>query len=104
MKLHPKISGLLGTKRRDLALLPEGYSEELRAKVERVKRERGVFKLAVTRLKGSPINIICEYKPASPSKGDLPAATIEDTVKAYERGGASAISVLTERHVFKGGL
>jgi len=49
------------------------------------------------------IHIIAEIKRASPSKGDLslgldPAAL----VRAYTAGGASAISVLTERAFFKG--
>ncbi|OIO24978.1 hypothetical protein AUJ14_05040 [Candidatus Micrarchaeota archaeon CG1_02_55_22] len=104
MKLHPKILGLLESKRQDLAQLPTGYAEGLIARMDGIKRKRGVFRKAIARNKGEPIRFICEYKPASPSKGDLPAATVEDTVKAYERGGASAISVLTERHVFKGGL
>ncbi len=51
------------------------------------------------------IHIIAEIKRASPSKGmirlDLNAA---DTARAYEQGGASAISVLTEDHWFKGGI
>ena len=51
------------------------------------------------------IHIIAEIKRASPSKGlirqDLIAA---DFAAAYEQGGASAISVLTEDHWFKGGI
>ncbi|MGB3414165.1 MAG: indole-3-glycerol phosphate synthase TrpC [Microbacteriaceae bacterium] len=51
------------------------------------------------------IKIIAEIKRASPSRGDI--ATISDPValaKDYERGGASAISVLTEERKFKGSL
>ena len=49
------------------------------------------------------IHIIAEIKRASPSKGiirqDLNAGKL---AMAYEQGGASAISVLTEDHWFKG--
>lgn len=51
------------------------------------------------------INIIAEIKRTSPSKGviqkDVDPATLAET---YERGGAAAISVLTETAFFKGGI
>ncbi|WP_454118787.1 indole-3-glycerol phosphate synthase TrpC [Microbacterium lacticum] len=51
------------------------------------------------------VKIIAEVKRASPSRGDL--AEIPDPARQaalYEQGGASAISVLTEGHRFKGSL
>ncbi len=49
------------------------------------------------------IHIIAEIKRASPSKGLIqPDLIAADYAAAYERGGASAISVLTEDHWFKG--
>lgn len=54
-------------------------------------------------LSGGGIHLICEVKKASPSKGviagDFPYVEI---AKDYERGGASAISVLTEPYYFLG--
>ena len=50
------------------------------------------------------LHLIAEFKRASPSKGDLrPYADPVEIALAYERAGASAISVLTDAH-FKGSL
>lgn len=47
--------------------------------------------------------IIAEFKRASPSKGDInPYANIEETSIGYMQAGASALSVLTDNHFFKG--
>jgi len=50
-------------------------------------------------------NVIAEIKRASPSKGDLGLrTTVEETAAAYGRGGAVAVSVLTEEDYFRGSL
>jgi indole-3-glycerol phosphate synthase/phosphoribosylanthranilate isomerase len=46
---------------------------------------------------GRGLGAIAEFKRRSPSAGDIrPDARVEDVVPAYERGGASAISVLVD--------
>ena len=51
------------------------------------------------------VNVIAEFKRASPSKGEISAgASVAETVRAYERGGAAALSVLTEEDFFRGSL
>ncbi len=51
------------------------------------------------------ISLIAEHKRRSPSAGTIrEGATVEDIVLAYERGGAAALSVLTEPFHFAGSL
>jgi indole-3-glycerol phosphate synthase len=51
------------------------------------------------------VNIIAEIKRASPSKGELGLnASVEDVCRAYSRGGAAALSVLTEEDHFHGSV
>jgi indole-3-glycerol phosphate synthase len=50
-------------------------------------------------------SLIAEYKRRSPSAGDIRAdLDVADVVRAYERGGAAAVSVLTEERHFGGSL
>ena len=51
-------------------------------------------------------SVIAEYKRRSPSVGDLPrgADPVEEVVRAYERGGAAALSILTESDHFGGSI
>jgi indole-3-glycerol phosphate synthase len=51
------------------------------------------------------LSLIAEFKRRSPSAGELRAgAGVADTVLAYERGGAAALSILTEERQFEGSL
>ena len=51
------------------------------------------------------ISVIAEHKRRSPSAGAIrEGASVEDIVLAYERGGAAALSILTEPFHFDGAL
>ena len=55
---------------------------------------------------GAPgLSVIAEFKRRSPSAGALrEGADVAEIVSAYERGGARALSVLTEEDSFAGSL
>src|SRR5919108_1700487 len=51
------------------------------------------------------LSLIAEFKRRSPSAGELkPAAGVAEMVRGYERGGAAALSILTEERYFGGSL
>lgn len=76
----------------------------LRDKAFKIRENTPPFRLSGALLSAG-INIIAEIKRASPSKGiindNIDAAA---TAQVYERGGAKAISVLTEEDHFKGSM
>jgi indole-3-glycerol phosphate synthase len=56
-------------------------------------------------LRAPGISVIAEHKRSSPSAGVIrDDLVLEDVLSAYERGGAAALSVLTEEHSFSGSL
>jgi indole-3-glycerol phosphate synthase len=72
-----------------------------RSAIERPPAPRG-FRAALAR---PGISVIAEFKRRSPSAGVLREhADLAELVSAYERGGASALSVLTEEANFAGSL
>jgi indole-3-glycerol phosphate synthase len=51
------------------------------------------------------ISLIAEHKRRSPSAGEIrQGMTVTEIVEAYERGGAAALSILTEQRHFGGSL
>jgi indole-3-glycerol phosphate synthase len=73
--------------------------------LEREARERGEGRPFSEALSRAGTSVIAEYKRRSPSAGTIrEGATVTEIVRAYERGGAAAISILTEREHFGGSL
>lgn len=87
-----------------------------RDRLEHAKRERPLDQLEPLAAAAEPrpfsealsrpgTSLIAEYKRRSPSAGAIrEGAEIAETVSAYERGGAAAVSVLTEAEHFGGSL
>jgi indole-3-glycerol phosphate synthase len=59
---------------------------------------------AALRRAGQAPAIIAEFKRSSPSAGSIGSSDVRETARAYERGGAAAMSVLTEPRWFGGRL
>ncbi len=97
-------TGTLGTLTREAherAAAVVGTLAELRARCAELP---GALPFAAG-LRGDQVRVIAEVKRASPSKGDIaPGLDAVAQAQAYERGGAAAISVLTEPSRFGGAL
>jgi indole-3-glycerol phosphate synthase len=79
--------------------------EDLRAQADDARRgaQHHAFRDALNN--DSRINVIAEFKRASPSKGMIRAdVEAPEIACSYEAGGAAAISVLTEEDRFQGSL
>jgi len=75
------------------------------AELERAAGQRTDFRPFAEALRGPGISVIAEHKRRSPSAGSIREdLTLEQVLSAYERGGASALSVLTESPNFGGSL
>ncbi len=91
---------------------------ETRGEVERRKRESPLAEMAAGRrppgaggrpfhdaIRGGDIGVIAEFKRRSPSAGSLhDCPDLTEIAAAYERGGAVALSILTEGPNFGGQL
>ena len=87
------------------AELDRRKSETPRGELERRAAGSGTPRGFRAALSGPGIAVIAEHKRRSPSAGEIRAgASVADVVRAYEAGGAAALSILTERAHFDGSL
>jgi indole-3-glycerol phosphate synthase len=76
--------------------------KELKKQIERRPESSRPFSEALTR---PGVSLIAEHKRHSPSAGPIrEGSDVTEIVQAYERGGAAALSVLTEPFHFHGSL
>ncbi|MGI8921430.1 MAG: indole-3-glycerol phosphate synthase TrpC [Solirubrobacteraceae bacterium] len=76
------------------------------AEIERAANSREDHRPFAAALVADPgVAVIAEYKRRSPSAGTIgESAPLDEVVAAYERGGAAALSILTEGPHFGGSL
>ena len=79
--------------------------EEVRREAEGRRREAAAHAFSRALTDERRVNVIAEFKRASPSKGEIRSgASAGEVARGYEAGGAAAVSVLTEEDFFRGSL
>jgi len=83
--------------------LPERKRLEPLSGLEEAQKVRGAPRDFAAAVSGDGVRLVAEIKRASPSRGWLcPELDVAGMAARYAKGGAAAVSVLTERTRFKG--
>jgi indole-3-glycerol phosphate synthase len=101
------LSEILDRKRRTIAQLhADPSSRDLRERALRIRKDANPHRLVQALESDSKRSkIIAEFKRRSPSAGIIrDDLTVSEIVRCYERGGACAISVLTDEEYFAGSI
>ena len=96
---------IIRQKEREISQARKGVPEGRLAELARQRSDFRPFFETLSQPGAAGVNIIAEIKRASPSKGDIaPDLDAFRTALCYEKGGAAAVSVLTDPTFFKGSL
>ncbi|MCL2656179.1 MAG: indole-3-glycerol phosphate synthase TrpC [Betaproteobacteria bacterium] len=95
---------ILATKRREIEIAEQQISREAMCKrAQRGDVPRDFVGAIRAKIAAGHAAVIAEVKKASPSKGVIrPDFAPAEIAKSYEKGGATCLSVLTDREYFQG--
>ena len=99
------LTEIIELKKKRLAIAKQTRDSDELKRAAFARRETAKHYRLRENLQRDQINIIAEIKRASPSKGVInDRIDVAEVARNYEKGGACAISVLTEEDRFKGSL
>lgn len=99
------LSRIVARKHEEVAEAEKLIPENTLAEQAKARQDYRPFFKTLSKPGKSGVNIIAEIKRASPSKGIIcPDLDPAEFAMFYEKGGASCLSVLTDRDFFKGSI